>query len=522
MNIRSISFIHFMAISIIFFSLESELLKAEPRFAKIGMVSMEATHNFRSSLATKINEVRPLVEEAGRLNLDLIAIPEAYFRGSGLLVDSQDLAESVVLDSMKAYAERNHVNIIFQVVENDEGNSYNTAVVIDRSGNYVGKYRKVNLPPEESDLTPGNEYLVFDLDFGKVGILICWDGWFTEPSKILVEKGAELIVIPTWCNIERNLKTITAENGVPIGYSVLRINCGANDEDLPSSVYDHHGDLISQDHPVGQNKIAISTVTLGNYKNLSFDQTVNASYTDSENPAENVIDGKYSTERDAPAEMQTAWIAHSLPQWIEIDLESAYNIGRLSIAMFNPEDYDFLIEGKTEGGEYIILSDSVQKYETFLEHGIAGSEITTARFDTTISQNIRFVRLNISSPTKTEVTINEIKVFGYSGSDPTTIDDSRTGKIPSESKMLQNYPNPFNPTTAIGYRLSAVGDVELSIYNMLGQRVATLVSERQRVGSYTVEWDAGQFSSGVYVAKIEMASITGELISDSRKIVLVR
>jgi flagellar hook assembly protein FlgD len=55
---------------------------------------------------------------------------------------------------------------------------------------------------------------------------------------------------------------------------------------------------------------------------------------------------------------------------------------------------------------------------------------------------------------------------------------------------MQNYPNPFNPKTAIGYQLSAVSTVELSIYNLLGQKVATLVSGKQAAGQHQIEWDA--------------------------------
>ena len=89
-----------LLITFIFFS-QPFLLFSEPHVAKIGVVSMEATHNFKSSLISKINEVKPLIEEAGRQNLDLVAIPEAYFRGIGLMVDIQDLSESIVLDSIK-------------------------------------------------------------------------------------------------------------------------------------------------------------------------------------------------------------------------------------------------------------------------------------------------------------------------------------------------------------------------------------------------------------------------------------
>lgn len=77
---------------------------------------------------------------------------------------------------------------------------------------------------------------------------------------------------------------------------------------------------------------------------------------------------------------------------------------------------------------------------------------------------------------------------------------------PDRFHLYQNYPNPFNPLTVISYKLPAVSDVELSIYNILGQKVATLVSERQAPGDYAVAWDASGFPSGVYVCRLSTAS----------------
>jgi hypothetical protein len=92
---------------------------------------------------------------------------------------------------------------------------------------------------------------------------------------------------------------------------------------------------------------------------------------------------------------------------------------------------------------------------------------------------------------------------GYSNL-TTDIIDNQTS--PDTYKLFQNIPNPFNPTTAIGYRLSAVSDVELRIYNLLGEHVATLVSEKQRAGYHQVEWDAVGFASGVYYYRIVAGS----------------
>ena len=74
--------------------------------------------------------------------------------------------------------------------------------------------------------------------------------------------------------------------------------------------------------------------------------------------------------------------------------------------------------------------------------------------------------------------------------------------IPLEQMLYQNYPNPFNPSTAISYQLTAVRRVDLSIYNILGQKVATLVSEKQGPGQYQVNWNALGYPSGLYFYQI--------------------
>jgi hypothetical protein len=69
---------------------------------------------------------------------------------------------------------------------------------------------------------------------------------------------------------------------------------------------------------------------------------------------------------------------------------------------------------------------------------------------------------------------------------------------PGTFSLSQNYPNPFNPKTVIRYALPVTSQIDLSIYNLLGKKVETLVSEKQRAGKYQVEWDASCFASGVY------------------------
>ncbi|MCP4633090.1 MAG: T9SS type A sorting domain-containing protein, partial [candidate division Zixibacteria bacterium] len=74
--------------------------------------------------------------------------------------------------------------------------------------------------------------------------------------------------------------------------------------------------------------------------------------------------------------------------------------------------------------------------------------------------------------------------------------------IPTEFALNGNYPNPFNPTTKINYQLPTTSVVSLDIYNILGQKVETLVDGEVSAGYHTVDWNASEYSSGVYFAKL--------------------
>jgi predicted amidohydrolase len=107
-----------------------------------------------------------------------------------------------------------------------EGNAvYNTSVLIDREGKLVGKYRKVYLPREEIEggLTPGTAYPVFETDFGKIGMMICWDLQYVEPARALAAQGAEIILLPIWGGDFTLMKARAIENHlfvVSAGYDV--------------------------------------------------------------------------------------------------------------------------------------------------------------------------------------------------------------------------------------------------------------------------------------------------------------
>lgn len=74
--------------------------------------------------------------------------------------------------------------------------------------------------------------------------------------------------------------------------------------------------------------------------------------------------------------------------------------------------------------------------------------------------------------------------------------------VPKKYDLGQNYPNPFNPVTKINFDLPKDTKVELRIYDMLGREVSTLVNEVRKAGFYTIDFNASQFSSGVYFYRL--------------------
>ena len=89
----------------------------------------------------------------------------------------------------------------------------------------------------------------------------------------------------------------------------------------------------------------------------------------------------------------------------------------------------------------------------------------------------------------------------------TAIEDERSGALPQENALLQNYPNPFNSITVIRFTLRTPQDVELSVYNLAGQKAITLVDGPHQAGSHTIDWDGRnslgrQLGTGVYLYRV--------------------
>lgn len=145
----------------------------------------------------------PYIDRAGKEMADLVVFPELYL---GMF-----RVPSPQTEAISAAAKRNKLYVMVGCFEvtNDKGDYGNCTLIFDRDGVIVGRYFKAyqavggapySWPPVPNDpewmMTPGEECPVFDLDFGRVGILTCYDGYFPEMFRLLSLKGAEMIVWP--------------------------------------------------------------------------------------------------------------------------------------------------------------------------------------------------------------------------------------------------------------------------------------------------------------------------------------
>jgi predicted amidohydrolase len=157
------------------------------------------------SAAANCQEAAPLVAEAAKQQADLIVLGETlpYFGLGKQPVDTAEPVPGPTTDYFGALAKKHNLHVVLSLYERDAHLVYNTAVLLGPDGKLLGKYRKVCLPREEiaRGVAPGYEYPVFDTRFGKLALMVCYDGFFPEVARELSNRGAEVIAWPVWgCN----------------------------------------------------------------------------------------------------------------------------------------------------------------------------------------------------------------------------------------------------------------------------------------------------------------------------------
>jgi predicted amidohydrolase len=195
----------------------ADLKAAEPPRAR--MVRLAAVnhrpHGTRSP-QENLQEFGKLVDEAASKKADIVCLPEGItVVGNGKTY--AEAAEPVPGPSTRFLGElarKHHVYLVAGVYEREGNVIYNTSVLLGRDGALAGRYRKVCLPREEIDggITPGHEYPVFNTDFGRIGMMICWDVHFPEVARELAARGAEVILMPIWGGNETLARARAIEN----------------------------------------------------------------------------------------------------------------------------------------------------------------------------------------------------------------------------------------------------------------------------------------------------------------------
>jgi len=151
--------------------------------------------------AENLAKAEQFIKEASS-KADLIVFPEDFVTGS--LYGDKTFAdyEGCYVRCFQDLAVKYEIDIVpGSFIEGERGKLYNTSYYIDKTGAIRGRYRKVNLwHPERAYLTRGNRLCVFDTQYGRVGLIICWDLIFSNVFQTMLRKGVEIVICPSyWC-----------------------------------------------------------------------------------------------------------------------------------------------------------------------------------------------------------------------------------------------------------------------------------------------------------------------------------
>ena len=232
-----------------------------PPARKVKLATIHVKPYGGDSNLEKCELFEPLIADAAKQGANIVVLPECltyYGRGLKYVDCSEAIPGGVSTEYFKKLAKKYNLYICAGLLERDGRLIYNTAALVGPEG-FVGKYRKVTLPRGEIEegITPGTEYPVFETSFGKVGMMICYDGFFPEVARKLSQNGAEVICWPVWgCNPLLGAAR-ACENHV---FVVSSTYCGVELDWMITGVYGRDGQVLSQAQEFGE--VAISEVDL--------------------------------------------------------------------------------------------------------------------------------------------------------------------------------------------------------------------------------------------------------------------
>lgn len=177
---------------------------------RTAIVQMSVTADKAQNLA----HARELVRQAAASGADVVILPEMFvclYENSAFLANAEE-AGGVFWQSLSDMARNNGVYLIGGTFPEREGaNLYNTCFVFDRAGRQIARHRKTHLFDvdvaggqrfKESDtFTPGSDITVFDTEFGKLGLCVCFDMRFPELARIMALEGAKAVFVPAAFNM---------------------------------------------------------------------------------------------------------------------------------------------------------------------------------------------------------------------------------------------------------------------------------------------------------------------------------
>jgi predicted amidohydrolase len=215
------------------------------RWVRVGTVSLHPKNN-----PDNVGAWLKQIDEIAKEKPDIICLGEEILN-EGVSLDYLGTAQPIpgpATARLGESARKYGMYIVAGLIERDGPAAYNTCVLIDRHGNVAGKYHKVYLPREEIEggLMPGDSCPVFDTDFGRIGMMVCWDAEYVEPARALATQGAEIILVPAAGGYMTLLKARAFENHLFI------VSSGY---DVESSIIDPEGEVLFETKDSGVNKV---------------------------------------------------------------------------------------------------------------------------------------------------------------------------------------------------------------------------------------------------------------------------